>query len=167
MNIGKELLNLPFPAMIRNMGVSIAEAQYELDSASVRIAQLMSGFRRDNNGNLVKDNSSLIQLKEGGPSLSLLSLGLTPTFYQFVEAQFSLKIDLRFLEEKQFGVGASVTAQANWLFASVAATVNASYSQKYQFEARGSSEFSARLVSVPAPPAFESRLRALLEEDGQ
>jgi len=44
MAIGQDLLNVPFPAMIRSMGLAIAEAQYELDIVSMKIARLMAGF---------------------------------------------------------------------------------------------------------------------------
>ena len=44
MSIGTELLNAPFPEMIKTLGVSIAEAQYELDLVSMKIARLMAGY---------------------------------------------------------------------------------------------------------------------------
>ncbi|MCX7649853.1 MAG: hypothetical protein N2050_04805 [Flavobacteriales bacterium] len=164
MNIGKELLNVPFPAMVKNLGLGIAEAQFALDIAAIRIAQQMSGVRLDKSGKLVRDESLLIKLKEGDEGISLLALGFTPTFYQFVDSEISLRMDMRFMEEKSFGFGASITASANFLFGSVAASVNASYSQKYQFEASGSSELRTRLVTVPPPPGFQEQLRNLLAE---
>ena len=85
MNIGQELLNVPFPEMVKNLGVGIAEAQYALDRVSIRIAQMMSGHTVDANGVMVKDETSLIVLKEGSKGVSLLALGVTPTLYQFVE----------------------------------------------------------------------------------
>ena len=47
MSIGTELLNAPFPEMIKTLGVSIAEAQYELDLVSMKIARLMAGYAPD------------------------------------------------------------------------------------------------------------------------
>lgn len=164
MNIGKELLNVPFPEMVKNLGVGIAEAQYALDRVSIRIAQMMSGHKLDANGEMVEDKTALIVLRDGEPGVSLLALGFTPTFYQFVESYISLKIDMKFQEEKEVGLKAQISGRASSGFASVAASVNASYSQKYQFEASGSSELRTKLVTVPVPIVFESRLQALLNE---
>lgn len=44
MSVGSELLNAPFPLIVRNLGVGIAEAQLELDLVSLRIARMMAGF---------------------------------------------------------------------------------------------------------------------------
>jgi hypothetical protein len=165
MNIGKELLNVPFPQMIKNLGVGIAEAQYALDRVSIRIAQMMSGHKLNANGEMEKDETALIVLKEGEAGVSLLALGFTPTFYQFVESYISIKMDMRFQEEKELSVAAEVKGRYSTGFTNVSASVNASYSQKYQFEASGSSELRTKLVTVPVPIVFESRLQALLNED--
>jgi hypothetical protein len=163
MNIGKELLNVPFPQMIKNLGVGIAEAQYALDRVSIRIAQMMSGHKLNANGEMEKDETALIVLKEGEGGVSLLALGFTPTFYQFVESYISIKMDMRFQEERELNISAEVKARYSTGFTNIAASVNASYSQKYQFEASGSSELRTKLVTVPV--LFESRLQALLKED--
>ena len=42
-SIGQQLLDVPFPEMIKAMGLSIAEAQYEMDRVGMRLAQMMSG----------------------------------------------------------------------------------------------------------------------------
>jgi hypothetical protein len=162
--IGRELLNAPFPELVRTLGVGIAEAQYALDQVSIKIAQLMSGFKADEDGNLVRDETSLIKLREGDPGVSLLSLGFTPTFYQFVETYIELKIAISMKTEEEKQVATSVKGAAWSPFGVVAASVNASYSQKYQYEANGSSEMRTKLVTVPAPAMFESRLKQLMDE---
>ena len=47
MTVGTELMNTPFPEMIRLLGVGIAEAQYELDLVSLKIARMMAGYAPD------------------------------------------------------------------------------------------------------------------------
>lgn len=165
MNIGQELLNVPFPQMVKNLGLGIAEAQYALDRVSIRIAQMMSGHKQNANGEMVEDETALIKLKEGEAGVSLLALGFTPTFYQFVESYISIRMDMKFQESKEIDVDASVKGKARYGFASVSASVNAGYSQKYQFEASGSSELRTKLVTVPVPLVFESRLKELMNED--
>ncbi len=162
--VGRELLNAPFPELIRTLGVGIAEAQYALDRVSIKIAQLMAGFKLDENENLVPDETSMIKLKEGDPGVSLLALGFTPTFYQFVETYIELRLAISMSTQQEINVGTSVKAAAWSPFGVVAASVNASYSQKYQYEASGSSEMRTKLVSVPAPAMFEQRLRELMNE---
>jgi hypothetical protein len=161
MNIGRELLNAPLPEMIRSLGVGIAEAQFALDKASIRIAQLMSGFKIDDSGKLIKDESSLVVLKEGGEGISLLALGFTPTFYQFTETTIEVSMAISMSEEKSFSVGASFGVSYLGI---VSASVNASYSQKYQYEASGSSRMTTKLVTVPAPIMFENKLKEVSQK---
>ncbi|WP_300664400.1 hypothetical protein [Fluviicola sp.] len=162
--VGRELLNAPFPELVRTLGVGIAEAQYALDRVSIKIAQLMAGFKLDENENLVPDETSMIKLRAGDPGVSLLALGFTPTFYQFVETYIELRLAISMSTQQEINVGSSVKAAAWSPFGVVAASVNASYSQKYQYEASGSSEMRTKLVSVPAPAMFETRLRELMTE---
>lgn len=160
MSVGQELLNAPFPELVRSLGNAIAEAQFNLDRVAIRIAQQMAGFKLNGNGELVPDETALIQLRAGDPKVSLLSLGFTPTFYQFVETHLEFKMAISMSTSREVSVGASVSAS---YFGLVSASVNASYSQKYQYEASGSSEMRTKLVTVPSPAIFEQRLKQLLE----
>ncbi|TSJ41698.1 hypothetical protein FO442_13790 [Fluviicola chungangensis] len=164
MNVGRELLNAPFPELVRTLGVGIAEAQYALDRVSIKIAQLMAGFKLNDEGNLERDENSLIKLRENDPGVSLLALGFTPTFYQFVETYIELKLAISMKKEEEVSAESSVGGVAWSPFGVIAASVNASYSQKYQYEASGSSEMRTKLVTVPAPAMFESRLKQLMDE---
>lgn len=162
--VGRELLNAPFPELVRTLGVGIAEAQYALDRVSIKIAQLMAGFKQDEDENLVRDETSLIKLRENDDGVSLLALGFTPTFYQFVETYIELKLAISMKTEQEGSASTSIRGVAWSPVGVVAASVNASYSQKYQYEATGSSEMRTKLVTVPAPAMFESRLKQLMDE---
>lgn len=180
MAIGQDLLNVPFPAMIRSMGLAIAEAQYELDIVSMKIARLMAGFapeREDDEDDtsFSEPRTNLVQI---GPdpeedSYSLLELGFTPTFYQFVDTLIEVKISISMSREdsrktSQTQVKASVSGKVGFFSASAKAnvsTVSASYSSKYQYSAEGSSILRTKLVTVPAPAILEERLRALAEPE--
>lgn len=163
-NVGRELLNAPFPELVRTLGVGIAEAQYALDRVSIKIAQLMAGFKVNDDGTLERDETALIVLREGDEGVSLLALGFTPTFYQFVETYIELKLAISMKTENEASAKTSVGTVAWTPFGVVAASVNASYSQKYQYEANGSSEMRTKLVTVPSPAMFESRLKELMNE---
>lgn len=162
--VGRELLNAPFPELVRTLGVGIAEAQYALDRVSIKIAQLMAGFKLDEDENLVRDETSLIKLREGDDGVSLLALGFTPTFYQFVETYIELRLAISMKKEEEVTAESSIGGVTWSPIGVMAASVNASYSQKYQYEANGSSEMRTKLVTVPAPAMFESRLKQLMDE---
>lgn len=156
MAIGQDLLNAPFPQIVKQLGVGIAEAQYELDQVSLRLLQLLAGYRQDENtGQLVPDDSSLVRLSLESEPVSLLALGFTPTFYQFVDTVIELKMAMSMSVSRE--VSAEVSAKARSFF--YAASVNAKYSQKYQYSAEGSSLMRTKLVTVPAPAALEDRIR--------
>ena len=156
--VGQELLNVPFPEMVKNLGTGIADAQYALDKVSIRIAQMMSGLRVDANGKVTRDPESLIKLEEGGKAYSLLALGFTPTFYQYVDTVIEMKMAISMSKTSELGVSAGF--RAGGLF--VAASVNASYSQKYQYSAEGSSLMRTKLVTVPAPVILEQKIKDLV-----
>src|SRR5688572_25348579 len=88
-SVGKALLDVPIGDMIVSLGQSIASAQLALDMNSLRTAQFMTGEFQDADGTTHK---SLI--KFDGEELSLLELGFTPTFYQFVETSIEIKISI-------------------------------------------------------------------------
>lgn len=150
-------MNVPFPEMIKNLGLGIAEAQYALDQVSIRIAQMMAGFKLNSSGTLERDDTALIKLREDKPAVSLLSLGFTPTFYQYVDTVIELKMSISM--SKSMEVKAATRVRA------FVASVTASYQQKYQYSAEGSSLMRTKLVTVPAPTMFEQRIREELEAE--
>ena len=156
------MLNVPFPEMIKNLGLGVAEAQYAMDRVSIRITQLMAGFSEDKDGKLVKDDSALIKLQENGEAFSLLALGFTPTFYQFTETYIEMKMAISMKKSTELAVAVKASYNGIVGFGVLSASVNASYSQKYQYEASGSSSMRTKLVTVPVPAIFEQRLRELM-----
>lgn len=153
-----ELTNVRIDRLITSIGSGIARAQFDLDMTSLRIAELMSGTRDD----------SLIQF--GGKQYSLLQLGFTPTFYQFVETLIEVKVSIstsqsssssrtsRSSEKEVDEGGGSVTTSAS--------SVSANYASKYQYSAEGSSMVRTKLVPVPAPAILNQRLRELAAQGG-
>lgn len=107
--------------------------------------------------------------------VSMLELGFTPTFYQFVDTIIEVKISIRFTEETnsqintsnssrsgsvglRFGFGRGrLSRQVN------TSQVNASYSQKFNYSAEGSSLLRTKLTPIPAPAILEERIRQQME----
>lgn len=174
MSIGTELLNAPFPEMIKTMGVSIAEAQYELDLVSMKIARLMAGYEAEDedsasNAANSSERTMLVNLGDG-QAYSLLELGFTPTFYQFVDTLIEIKISISMTRETNINrsssqVNADIKGKVGFLSASASmrvSSVSASYAAKYQYSAEGSSLMRTKLVPVPAPALLEERIRAMI-----
>lgn len=178
MSIGTELLNAPFPEMVKTLGVGIAEAQYELDLVSMKIARMMAGYMPDEepeDGSPPSVSASgpernlLVPLGDGN-EYSLLELGFLPNFYQFVDTMIELKMSISMSRETNISrsstvVNASIKGKVGFFSASAkmrVSTVSASYASKYQYSAEGSSLMRTKLVPVPAPAILEERIRAMI-----
>lgn len=180
MTVGTDLLAVPFPEMIQRLGVGIAEAQLQMDMVSLRIARLMAGYDEDaesatSSGTTAtppdpnKSPRYLVKFGDGN-SYSLLELGFTPTFYQFVDTVIELKMSISMTTQSEskysststsarasgyavpFAIGGSVQASS----------VSASFASKYQYSAEGSSLMRTKLVPVPPPAVLDARIRDLL-----
>ncbi|HEX6374521.1 MAG TPA: hypothetical protein VFZ91_02260 [Allosphingosinicella sp.] len=176
MGIGQELLSVPFPEMVRNLGVGIAEAQFQLDLVSLKIARMMAGYevpeeRDDGAPPLPGEDSAerkyLVEFNDGS-KYSLLELGFTPTFYQFVDTVIELKMSIsmsRSVETSQKSSRVSAAGGA-FLFAAAAtvSSVSASFASKYQYSAEGSSVMRTKLVPIPPPAVLEQRIRLMIEK---
>lgn len=174
MSVGTELLNTPFPEMVRTLGTGIAEAQYELDIVSLKIARMMAGYTPDpeSEDTVATEEPArnvLVTLGDG-KKYSLLELGFTPTFYQFVDTLIELKMSISMSRETNQNnsstrVSASVKGKVGFFSASAkmnVSSVSASFSSKYQYSAEGSSLIRTKLVPIPAPALLEERIRAMI-----
>lgn len=174
MAVATELLNAPFPQLVRNLGVGIAEAQLELDMVSLKIARMMAGYEVDGEMEAGFDGSErkyLVKFADG-QEYSMLELGFTPTFYQFVDTVIEIKLSISMTQEtQQTRKSSTTTATASGFglpfFASgkVSCTsVSASFASKYQYSSEGSSVMRTKLVPLPAPALLEDRIRAMIEK---
>lgn len=179
MSVSTEMTNTPFPEMVRLLGVGIAEAQYELDLVSLKIARMMAGYAPDPEPEEGQDpppaptsspeRTILVKLGDGN-EYSLLELGFVPTFYQFVDTLIELKLSISASRETNIKrssttVNANVKGKVGFFSASASmrvSSVSASYAAKYQYSAEGSSLMRTKLVPVPAPAILEERIRSML-----
>jgi hypothetical protein len=177
-SIGQQLLDVPFPQMVKSMGLAIAEAQFELDRVGLRLAQMMSGKYQieipdpdDPEKVKVEEREAFVTFD--GKELSMLELGFTPTFYQFVDTIIEVKISLSMSYQREYkrtSSRSSVSASGGFYlfgggFSARASSVSASYASKYQYSAEGSSLLRTKLVPVPPPTVLEERIRSILERE--
>lgn len=178
MSVSTEMLNTPFPEMVKMLGTGIAEAQYELDLVSLKIARMMAGYLPDPEPEPGQPAATppadpprtmLVKLGDGN-SYSLLELGFVPTFYQFVDTLIELKLSISMTRESNysttsFNANSNVKGKLGFFSASASVSVSAvsaSFSAKYQYSAEGSSLMRTKLVPVPAPAVLEERIRAMI-----
>lgn len=125
---------------------------------------------------------------DGTPvKMSMLELGFTPTFYQFVETVIELKIAISLTQSvdntvknqgtitetsassqnsgsyNRFGGAYRSSSQVQ----TKATPIDATYSTKYNYAVEASSLFRTKLVPVPPPAILEQRIRQQMELDLQ
>jgi hypothetical protein len=194
--VSNALTSVPIGEMVRSMALAIADAQFELDKASLIMAEFMSGRRplRDpDSGEFLLDDAgkpiigdSLVQFgytrdHNGDPvpnRLSMMELGFVPAFYQFVDTVIEVKVALRINQvtapiDPATGDVMAVPARG-WAGdatqrtgVSVTSTpVDAGYAAAYNFNLELASVFRTKLVPVPPPAVLEERLRDLARQSG-
>ena len=174
MAIGQELLNVPMGDMIRQMAFAIADAQVQLDESSLRVVELMSGERieRDASGNAIGDPVPTTILFDG-EQLSLLELGFTPTFYQFIDTVIEVKIAVKISSEfasstttrGERKTSRLVMGNGRFDYSVTTTPIDATYSSKYNFTSEGASLLRTKLTPVPPPAILEERIRRLVEPE--
>lgn len=152
-NVGQELLNVPFTEMVTKLALGIAEGQTKLDRNSTEVAKFMAGTK-------LKLPSISDPDDPAGIELSMLALGFFPGFYQFQESIIEVKMAITMATASEAKVGAS--ASGGW--GPFSASVNASYSQKYEYKVEGSSRLYVRLVPVPPPAILQEYMEALIKK---
>ncbi|MDH5670846.1 MAG: hypothetical protein OEZ06_01795 [Myxococcales bacterium] len=175
MGIGQELLNVPMGDMIRQMAFAIADAQVQLDESSLRVAEMMSGQRieRDPTTGAAIDPPIDTTVLFDGEQVSMLELGFTPTFYQFIDTVIEVKIAIKMTRETSSTTAFKGERKTTRLvfgngrvdYSVSTVPVDASYSSKYSYSVEGSSLLRTKLAPVPPPAILEERIRGLLESE--
>jgi hypothetical protein len=183
MAIGQDLLDLPFAEMVRNLAFAIAEGQLALDRSSIETLQ----FLANNTVNLIPEVIEVIERTTGqsvtipAPTgtgttslpidgvqvrqetsapvpVTLLQAGLTPTFYQFTEAQIEVKISITMRRgEDDNSNGNRQVKVPGFATRAFASSVNYRTSNTYSYTAQGSSVLRATIRPVPPPARLVPR----------
>ncbi len=175
MSIGRDLLNVPMGDMIRQMALAIADAQVALDEAGIETAQMMSGqplVIENPDGSTSEEKTTVLFGEDAdgnAQEVSMLELGFTPTFYQFVDNLIEVKIAIKISRERS-STRTTKGKRRSFSFSRrgfrISTTpVDATYSSKYNYSAEGSSLLRSKLVPVPPPGILEERIRELMDED--
>jgi len=159
--VGQELLAVPLPEMVMKLGLGIAEAQRALDENSVETAQMLAETTVplvmavtqtiDADGTVSFTNSDAIDV-------SLLQIGLMPTFYQFSEATIEVTMDIKTTSSRETNVKVSAKAKAGFGCFSTSINTEVSHNRKFGKEVHGTSKLVTKMVPVPPPPRIAPEL---------
>lgn len=153
--VGQELLAVPLPEMVLKLGLGIAEAQRALDENSVQTAQLLA----ETTVPLVLAVTQTIaadgtvSFTNADPvTVSLLQIGLMPTFYQFSEATIEVTMDIKTTSSQETNIKVSAKAKVGFACFSASVSVDVAHNRKFGKEVHGTSRLFTKMVPVPAPP---------------
>jgi hypothetical protein len=142
---GEVLLEVPIDQIIQKLGLGIAEAQFRLDQAAVRVATMLSQARVELHGADGKTSTK-----------SLLELGFMPNFYHFAESEIEVRMTISMQVSEGGGGGFNMSGMP----------LNAEYHRKHQFDLNGSSLIRTKLLTVPAPALFLDLLKEQARSGG-
>ncbi len=160
-SVGQELLAVPLPEMVLKLSLGIAEAQRALDENSCQTAKMLA----ETTVPLVMAVTQTISA-EGAVSftnadpidVSLLQIGLMPTFYQFSEATIEVSMDIKTTTSTETNIKVSSSAKAGFGCFSASINVDASHNRKFGKEVKGTSHLITKMVPVPPPPRLAPEL---------
>lgn len=147
-----EVPSTSFADLVRMLAEGIADAQMSLDQASADMLVELSNTRIDIVRNITEtiDEKGNITYKPGPTqNISLLELGMLPTFYQFSQATVEVAMDLQIVENT---TETSETKGRKTLFANTS-TIRAE--RKVGRDVKIASKLTATLVPVPPPIRVE------------
>lgn len=160
-SVGQELLDVPLPDMVASLAMGIATAQAALDENSVETAKALA----DTEIELVLAMTQTIAADgsvtfESAPpvEVSLLQIGLLPTFYQFAEATIEVSMDIKTTTSRETEVGVNAKAKIGFGMWSSSVNIDVKHNRKFGKEVHGTSRMITRLVPVPPPPRIAPEL---------
>ena len=179
--IGRDLLDLPFAEVVRNLALAIADGQTALDHNSLETLKTLVETEVD----LITEMTEIIQparrlvnvdggtipvtgaevIATGAPMqrMSMFQAGLLPTFYQFTEAAVEVRLSITMREDSSTESASRSAPQDRVGFAWLgmgasrahASTVDYRSANKYNYEASGASVLRATMRPVPPPSRLE------------
>ena len=183
MAIGRDLLDLPFAELVRNLAIAVADGQTALDRNSLAtlrelvneqvdvvtdITETISPDERTVtvNGQDVTITGARIEAQSAEPiAMSMFQAGLSPTFYQFTEASVEVRMSITMRRESSgTSSGRSSESQSGFLglgflglghSRAYASSVDYRTQNSYSYTAQGASLLRATLKPVPPPSRLQ------------
>lgn len=148
----RETPSVSFGDLVRMLAEGIADAQTSLDRASADLVEELAGtmVRIVPQVTETIDANGKITFEQAEPQeVSLLSLGLTPTFFQFSQATVEVVMDIKVVEQQQ------VREDGRRSYGLFAGTADVRTERKLNRDVAVHSKLTATLVPVPMPLRLE------------
>jgi hypothetical protein len=157
----RELPGASLADLVTQLAEAIAEGQAKLDLAAAAVTQELAKikvpFIPEIRQIIGKDGS--IKFEQAPPvEVSLLELGIQPTFYAFSEATVEVAMDLRVVEQ-------TTTSSSQEKKALFAGTQSLRLERKLNRDLKVSSKITAKLIPVPAPQLL-TPVRTVIDNRG-
>ncbi|WP_291320371.1 hypothetical protein [Desulfonatronospira sp.] len=163
-SVGQELLDVPLPEMVMKLGLGVAEAQRALDENSVDTAKMLAETTVPlvlSITQTIAENGTVSYQNQDPVPVSLLQIGLMPTFYQFAEATIEVTMDIKTTTSRETNVKVSAKAKVGFSMFSASVKTDVSHNRKFGKEVHGTSRLVTRMVPVPPPPRIEPVLNTV------
>ena len=154
-SVGQELLDVPLPDMVTKLALGVAEAQKALDENSVETAVALAETEIEVvpaiTQTIAADGS--VSFVQADPiEMSLLQVGLNPTFYQFQEASIEVTMDIKTTTSSETSVKVGLKAKVGFAMWSASVRVDVEHNRKFGKEVKGTSRLFTKMVPVAPPP---------------
>lgn len=159
-SVGQELLDVPLPDMVHKLALGIADAQRALDKNSIETAVALANETIDVTPVLTQVIAAdgTVTFETPQPvTMSLIQVGLLPTFYQFAEATIEVSMDIKTTMSTETNVKVGVEASVKFKVFSASIKAEVSHNRKFGKEVHGTSRLITRMVPVPMPPLLQPR----------
>jgi hypothetical protein len=154
-SVGQELLDVPLPDMVTKLALGIAAAQRALDDNSINTAKALATETIDVIPQIVETiaaDGSVTFVSATPVTMSLIQVGLFPTFYQFSEASIEVEMDIKTTTSSETNVKVSAEAKVGFACWSASVRAEVSHNRKFAKEVHGTSKLITKMVPVPPPP---------------
>lgn len=159
--VGQELLAVPLPEMVMKLGLGVAEAQRALDENSVETASILAETTVPLVLAVTKTiaaDGSVSFVNADPVDVSLLQIGLMPTFYQFSEATIEVTMDIKTTSSRETNIKVSAKAKVGFGCFSASVSVDVSHNRKFGKTVHGTSRLVTKMVPVPPPSRISPEL---------
>ncbi len=144
----KEVPSASFADLVRMVAEAIAEAQADLDRTSADLVTELANTKIQIVPRITEtiDADGNVTFTQAPPQeVSLLDIGVEPTFYQFSESKIEVAMDLSIVESS------NESGTEKKRFSLFANTSSLRFERKLNRDVKVSSKLSATLVPVPKP----------------
>lgn len=163
-SVGQELLDVPLPEMVLKLALGIAEAQRALDENSIETAKALASEELDVVLQITETISQqgVVSFTPAPPvKMSLMQVGLMPTFYQFAEATIEVTMDIKTSLSTETSIKVGAKAKVGFAMWSASVRTDVAHNRKFGKEVHGTSRLVTRLVPVPPPPRLFPQIKTV------